>query len=153
MSGDVVLYQRTDGLLYVSSFSRSRQGWLVVNGWYRTVPAEAPDGEVGTVVQKGVAVQDGPPDIPAEQGEELLKSLLAAAGVRSYTAFGRDARAVGVSHDDAGGHFLSPMRNPNRRRGNSFLDLAEGGLTVPLGASANDLGAAVREDLSRSVVE
>lgn len=153
MSGEVVLYQRTDGLLYVSSFSRNRQGWLVVNGWYRAVPAEAPDNEVGTAVQDGLGVEEGPVDIPADQSEDLLKPLLAAAGAKSYTAFGRDARAVGVSQDDVGGHIVTPMRNPNRRRGNSFLHLVESELIVPPGASAGDLGAAVREGLSRSIVE
>ena len=43
MNGSVVLYRRTDGLLYVSGFSRNKEGWQILNGWYRSVAAEASD--------------------------------------------------------------------------------------------------------------
>ena len=145
MSGTVVVYQRSDGRLYVSSYSRNSEGWTAVNGWHRTAAAEASDAEIGRLVLTGLTIED----ISAED----LKPLLTAAGVRSYTAFSRDARAVGVNPDEDGGHVITSTSNPNRRRNNGFLNLAEGDVTVPPGASPSDVGAAVREGLSRCVVE
>ena len=82
----------------------------------------------------------------------MLQPMLERAGATSFTAFSRDARAVGIGRDDAGGYYITPTRNPNRSRGNSFLDLVEKELTVPSGASDRDLGIAVREGLARSVI-
>ena len=152
MSGEVVLYQRPDGTIYVSSFSRNGEGWLIVNGWYRGVPADASDAQLGSAVQEGMRAGDDPVDIPASAHEQQLKPLLKAAGTKSFTAFAKDTRAAGMSRTDAGGYSVIPMRNPNRSRGNSFLDIVEKELTVPAGVSVEELARAARAGLRLSVV-
>ena len=152
MSGEVLLYQRHDGALYACGFSRDRAGRLVVNGWYAVISSDAPDDEVGAAVQEGLRLGEEPVDVAAEDSQELLEPLLKAAGVRNFTAFTRDARAVGAGRSDSGAYYFIPMRNPNRARENGLLDMDEE-LTLRSGASTGEIGRTAREGLGRSLVE
>lgn len=149
----MMLYRRADGTMFASSFSVNAEGWSIANGWYRMVAADAADELLGSTVEEGLRVGDEPVDVPASDHKKMLEPMLKAARARSFTAFVRDARAVEIERDDAGGLAVIPTRNPNRSRNASLGFMTDEALTVPGGSSTVEIGRTVRRGLDLSVIE
>lgn len=151
MSGDVGIYQREDGRIYVQSNSRIINGPLVVNGWAELVPSEAPDEQLGQVVLEGLARTEL--DIPEPTREELdrlMRPLYKLAGVRSYSQFVAGTRCVGVDRDVADAITVMPTTNRGGRRG--FVFMPDRSVKLKPRFKAEDIGRAVREGLDRAVL-
>ncbi|GAA0381780.1 hypothetical protein GCM10009541_25410 [Micromonospora gifhornensis] len=148
MNGKVSVFQRDDGRIYVASYSRVAQGPTVLNGWCDAVSADVADNHLGVLVQEGLRIGQEPErDISPENGEEHLRGLLKLAKVRSFAAFARGSRAVGVRRDDSGAYFVFYTENSGVRTGFSYT----GNKTVvPSESSADEIGRAVRAGLASS---
>jgi hypothetical protein len=151
MSGDVGIYQREDGLIYVHSNSRVMSGPLVANGWAMVVPGDASDEQLGQVVVEGLDRTEM--DIPEPtRGEldRLMRPLYKLASVRSYSRFVSGARYVGVGRDVAGAITVIPSKNQGGRRGFGYLPERSRELKAPF--RMGDVGRLVREGLESAVV-
>ena len=112
-----------------------------VNGWLRSLPAGTTDASLGETVLAALGEsRDGTPHVTRDEINQRLAGLLRATGTRSYTAYAKGVRSVGVLLDD---HqiVLSPTKNEGARGGFSFLDEE---MVVAADAGPRALGEAVR---------
>ncbi|MGK5741602.1 hypothetical protein [Micromonospora sp. URMC 103] len=151
MNGAVDIYQRADGRIYVASSSRSREGPMVVNGWCEAVGNDVTDDRLGALVQDGLRIGEGPGrNVSLGDTKELLRPLLKLAKVKSFAALARGARAVGFDRDAGGSYVVVPTENAGERSGFRFVTRDQ--ITISPDSPAGDIGRAVREGLSRSVI-
>lgn len=133
------------GRLITWSSSMTTDGIAVANGTFEILPEEAPDGELGEAVGRMLdASREGIPT-PDLRTTSPFAPVLAALGLRYYSAYARGTLTVNVERDD-GRVTVVPTRNGGSRHG--FEGLTDQRL-VASDPGPEELGAAVRAGLAR----
>jgi hypothetical protein len=137
--------QRKDELI-VASYSKTKPGFWVMNGWLRRVPAESSDDDLGVLISNALDASETGIEAPTRDANPA-KPLLEMVGLRSYGAYMEGTRSLSVSRDGEG-VTVEPSRNEGRRGGFTPLPARSEQLNRP---SAPELAKAVREALGRTI--
>lgn len=143
---DLVSVDQRGGECFVASFSKTVPGFWVMNGWLRRLDEAASDEAIGAAVTDGLDASEADVEPPGRDAKPAAP-LLEMVGLRSYGAYMRGTRQVGISRE---GHVVTvePKRNEGSRGGFTPLpDRAE----VMDAPSGQELGRAVREALRRAL--
>jgi hypothetical protein len=131
---------------YVASYSKTVPGFWVMNGWLRRLESETSDEVFGTVIEEGLAASEFEVEAPGRDANPAAP-LLRMVGVRSYGAYMRGTRSVGITRDGTA-VTVEPTRNEGSREGFTPLpDHAE----VLQAPSREELGKAVRDGFARAI--
>jgi hypothetical protein len=111
-----------DGKIYLHPDSRTIKGfWIACEPIVVTSENERSLGQqVLQVLAKSAENVPDPASLAAGDKADVIKTLVRAAGVRSYEAFADSTQCVGMTLNDSGVVF-TPTRNGGPRR--RFLDL------------------------------
>jgi hypothetical protein len=131
------------GRLYVGSCARTTTGLWVAHGPVVTKGLDAPEAEIGRIVE--CAIMNSVSGVPHPASpKDVSGPLLAAAGARTFSAFARGAKLLSVSEDETGIGVM-PTRNGGSSEG--FVDLPERQRLLPGTRPLAVLGGAVRAAL------
>ena len=145
MSDMVSVDQRGDEL-FVASYSKTVPGFWLMNGWLRRLALEISDEAIGVAIEEGLDASESEVEAPGRDTNPAAP-LLEMVGVRSFGAYMRGTRSVGVVRDGAG-ITVEPTRNQGSRGGFTPLpDRAD----VMQRPSRYELGRVVREALARAL--
>jgi hypothetical protein len=135
------------GQYVLSSLSQTSDGFSIANGAYEVLDESVTDGELGAAVARMLdASRTGVPTPDLRSGPSAFAPVLAHLGVRSYGAFMKGTRHVGLEQTDAG-TVVTPYRNGGAREG--FVGIAEAAVQLTRPAM-DELGRAVRAALDRA---
>lgn len=146
-------FRRSAGILsrgdriFVHPVFRATTGLSLTGSPVLVLNSSASDAELGDAVADALARNkvNVPPPASPEQEKALLSPILQAAGLKSWTAFSKGALSLWVEHDDE--LTVLPLKKTSSR--GAYLGEADSELRVPLPASSAQIGAAVREALTR----
>ncbi len=138
---------RSESLVAISS-SESTSGLGVFNGLFEVIEADAPDTELGELVQRSLSASRThagftPPEL-GRSGDHL-GPVYQHFGVRNEKQFTAGTSAASIEAD-ADGIYVQPMLEDGRR-GGGFVAYTGTEVELPRDACAADLGAAVRAAL------
>lgn len=139
------VYLRRGTLFLRSDLKEPNGSW--VPGPVATVSADASDGEIGKALKTALAAS-GPLQGPIPSAEVIRAPLLAAAGVRSQSAFYETGTKSLDVYQRNGTISLTPMKR-GRSRG-VFLPIVEAKLTLAVDSDDATLGRAMREAMTLS---
>lgn len=144
----VVMVDARGDRIVVSSYSRTVDGVNVLNGWFKTLPADVDSSTLGTAVREALdRTGDKHPHAGREHREAMSRALWSQMGVRSYSAYLRGARGVAVTVADPGKVItVTPLRNGGTsgpEKGFTYNVDAE--VTIPSSSTDEELGRTVME--------
>ncbi|WP_428262367.1 hypothetical protein [Haliangium sp.] len=129
----------------IATCSQTTDGVWLHDGEYTVLPAESAPATVAEALQAALArTRIGIPHPQDWTGH--VKPLLDAAGVKTWSAYVRDTRAISVEQADDD-IVLTPTVNRGAREGFGFL--SEQAIHVPSTATHAEIGAAIEKALAR----
>ncbi len=131
---------------FVASYSKTVPGFWVMNGWLCRLGSETSDEAIGAAIEKGLDASETEVETPGRDSNPAAP-LLEMVGLRSYGAYMRGTRSVGIMRD-GGAVTVEPTRNEGSRGG--FTPLTDR-VEVMQGPSRAELGRAAREGLARTL--
>jgi hypothetical protein len=138
---------RRRGQYFIQASSRTDVGLWIADGEVFTLPDTCSDEELGTTIRAALAQSRWHVPHPArDRLEHVGSALLAAAGVKSHTAFAKGATSVGVEDEGDAVVVIPYHREPGVR--GSYADEANV-FTIDSPTPAA-LGATVREALAHT---
>lgn len=143
MRGKGLVYQRADQLLLVT-YSRASTTGAWIAGPFDLLDSGCSNAELATTLRHVLSRTRFDVAHPLrDEWRALTAPFLAAAGVRTWSAFMKGATGVSVTLADA--YELVPMRNMGGKQG--FVDVEERAVSLPSATSDVALGESVRKAL------
>lgn len=134
------------GEWFIASYSKTIPGFWVMNGWLRRLGSETSDEVIGAAVEEGFKASETGVEAPGRDANPAAP-LLEMVGLRSFGAYMRGTRSVGIMRDGES-VTIEPMRNEGSRGG--FTPLPDRAELIQRPARV-ELGKAVRDAIARTL--
>jgi hypothetical protein len=141
---DLVNVDLRRGSLVVSSYSTTTAGFEVMNGWFVSLGGDVTDEALGGAVREALSHCRHDVPVPPRDSNPIAP-LLEGVGVKSWAQYAKDVKAVSVRSNDT----LTIVPTENRGR-DGFVEISDKTIPLAAGASAAELGKAVRNALAQA---